>query len=86
MTNIATRADSQNLNYTKIIYLCLDEDTVPWRSQLTEERRVNTGRCGDIEVEVTCAANKEQLRKVNRLKMMSEDSSGPIMTAINPAR
>ena len=58
ISNITTKSDSKNLNYTAIINYYLDEDTIPGRSYLTDEQWADTALCSDTEIErVICAAS-----------------------------
>ena len=58
ISNITTNSNSKNLNYNAIIKHCLDEDTIPGRSYLSEEQWADTALCSDTEIErVICAAS-----------------------------
>ena len=85
MSNITTKSNYKNLNYTKIIKHCLDEDKIPGRLYLTDEQWADTGMCSDEEIEgVTCVANARAHDEQHWMKdeearlMWSESISRPI--------
>ena len=57
------------MNYNKKIKRCLDEDTIPGRSYLTEEQWADTALCSDTEIEkVICAANARANKEQDKMK------------------
>ena len=84
-SNIKTKPNSKNLNYTEIVRYYLDEDTILGRSYLTDLQWVDAEMCSEAEIErVNFAANvrvdeeKQKMKYEENSLMWSEGIFWPL--------